>query len=53
MTTKEKMNAYRKTAIFAGVFFITAWVSGILSAVILGPIWNAKTDINAHSHGGL
>jgi hypothetical protein len=38
MTTKEKMNTYRKTAIIVGVLFIIGTVAGILSRVFTGPI---------------
>ena len=38
MTSKEKMNTYRKTAIIVGVLFVIGTVAGILSAVFTGPI---------------
>jgi hypothetical protein len=40
MTTKEKMNTYKKTAIIVGVLFITATVASSLGFVILDPILN-------------
>jgi len=40
MTTKEKMNSNRKTAIIVGVLFIIGTVAGVLSAVVTGPILN-------------
>ncbi len=40
MVTKEKTNTNRKTAVIVGVLFIIGTVSGILSAVITGPILN-------------
>lgn len=46
------MNTYRKPAIFAGIFFITAQVSGILSAVILGPILDAPDYLVTISTNG-
>jgi len=38
MTTKEKMNTYKKTGRIVGIFFITATVAGILGMVFSGPI---------------
>lgn len=40
MTTKEKMNSDRKTAMVVGVLFIIATVAGVLSVALLGPILN-------------
>jgi hypothetical protein len=48
MTTNEKTNSNRKTAIIVGVLFITATVASILgSLVILGPILDAPNYLNS------
>ena len=41
MTTKEKMNSNRKTAIIVGVLFLTAMVTYLLGASLLESILNA------------
>jgi hypothetical protein len=41
MTTKEKMNTNRKTAIIVGVLFLTATVTGILGESLTGSTVNA------------
>ena len=40
MTTKEKNNLNRKTAIIVGVLFVIGTVAGILSGVITGSVFD-------------
>jgi hypothetical protein len=38
MTTKERVNSTRRTAIIVGILFISATVAGVLSVAFLGPV---------------
>jgi Domain of unknown function (DUF4386) len=49
---EEKMNRTRKTAIIAGVLFITATVAGILSTVFTGPVLGAPDYLLKFSANG-
>ena len=44
MTTRQ--NSYRKTAILVGVLFIIGTVSGVLSVLITGSIFNDPNYLN-------